>query len=200
MIFLPLCYIIESTFKEKERAMQEKLKACIMDAEGISRAIRRLSHEITERNKGTDGVVIVGILKRGASLANRIAEEIFTIEGARVPVGHIDVTYYRDDLSTQNIQPVVNSTSIPFDINERHVILVDDVIYTGRTVRAAIDGLFRKGRPRTVQLAVLVDRGLRELPFKPDFVGKNIPTSHQESVRVSTVEEDGCDSVIIIEK
>ena len=200
MIFLPLCYIIESTFKEKERAMQEKLKARIMDAEGISRAIRRLSHEITERNKGTDGVVIVGILKRGASLANRIAEEIFKIEGAHVPVGHIDVTYYRDDLSTQNIQPVVNSTSIPFDINERHVILVDDVIYTGRTVRAAIDGLFRKGRPRTVQLAVLVDRGLRELPFKPDFVGKNIPTSHQESVRVSTVEEDGCDSVIIIEK
>ena len=200
MIFLSSCYIIELTLNVKEKAMQEKVKARIMDAEGISRAIRRLSHEITERNKGTDGVVIVGILKRGASLANRIAEEIFKIEGARVPVGHIDVTYYRDDLSTQNIQPVVNSTSIPFDINERHVILVDDVIYTGRTVRAAIDGLFRKGRPRTVQLAVLVDRGLRELPFKPDFVGKNIPTSHQESVRVSTVEEDGCDSVIIIEK
>ena len=180
--------------------MQEKLKARIMDAEGISRAIRRLSHEITERNKGTDGVVIVGILKRGASLANRIAEEIFKIEGARVPVGHIDVTHYRDDLAMQNIQPVVNSTNIPFDINDHHVILVDDVIYTGRTVRAAIDGLFRKGRPRTVQLAVLVDRGLRELPFKPDFVGKNIPTSHQESVRVSTVEEDGSDSVIIIEK
>ena len=180
--------------------MEEKVKARIMDAEGISRAIRRLSHEITERNKGIDGVVIVGILKRGASLANRIAEEIFKIEGTRVPVGHIDVTYYRDDLATQNIQPVVNSTNIPFDINDRHVILVDDVIYTGRTVRAAIDGLFRKGRPRTVQLAVLVDRGLRELPFKPDFVGKNIPTSHYESVRVSTVEEDGCDSVIIIEK
>ena len=200
MIFLSSCYIIELTLNVKEKAMQEKVKARIMDAEAVCRAIRRLSHEITERNKGTDGVVIVGILKRGASLAQRIADEIFKIEGERVPVGHIDVTYYRDDLSIQNIQPVVNSTSIPFDINERHVILVDDVIYTGRTVRAAIDGLFRKGRPRTVQLAVLVDRGLRELPFKPDYVGKNIPTSHQESVCVSTDEEDGCDSVVIIEK
>ncbi len=180
--------------------MQEKIKARIMDAEGISRAVRRLSHEITEKNKGVDGVVIVGILKRGAGLARRIADEIYKIEGKRVPVGHIDVTYYRDDLSMQSIQQAVNSTSIPFDINERNVILVDDVIYTGRTVRAAIDGLFRKGRPRTVQLAVLVDRGLRELPFKPDFVGKNIPTSHAEAVRVSTVEEDGEDSVVIVEK
>ena len=180
--------------------MQEKVKARIMDAEGVSRAIRRLSHEITERNKGTRDVVIVGILKRGASLARRIADEIYKIEGERVPVGHIDVTYYRDDLSTQNIQPIINSTSIPFDINERNVILVDDVIYTGRTVRAAIDGIFRKGRPRTVQLAVLVDRGLRELPFKPDFVGKNIPTSHQESVQVCTLDEDGYDSVVIIER
>ena len=180
--------------------MQEKIKARIMDAEGVSRAVRRLSHEITERNKGTDGVVIVGVLKRGAGLARRIAEEIYKIEGTRVPVGHIDVTYYRDDLSTLNFQPEANATCIPFDINERHVILVDDVIYTGRTVRAAIDGIFRKGRPRTVQLAVLVGRGLRELPFKPDYVGKNIPTSHKEQVRVSTVEEDGCDSVDIIER
>lgn len=180
--------------------MQEKIKARIMDAEGVSRAIRRLSHEITERNKGTDSVVIVGVLKRGAWLARRIAEEIYKIEGTRVPVGHIDVTHYRDDLATSRVRPDLSETSIPFDINERHVILVDDVIYTGRTVRAAIDGLFRKGRPRTVQLAVLVDRGLRELPFKPDYVGKNIPTSHLEQVRVSTVEEDGCDSVVIVER
>ena len=180
--------------------MNEKIKATIMDAEGIARAVRRLSHEITERNKGTENVVIVGVLRRGAHLAARIAEEIYKIEEKRVPVGHIDITYYRDDLSSMNIQPVLNSTSIPFDINEKHVILVDDVIYTGRTVRAAIDGLFRKGRPRTVQLAVLLDRGLRELPFKPDSVGKNIPTSHSEIVRVSLSESDGRDLVIIAER
>ena len=177
--------------------MAEKIKACIMDGAAIARAIRRLAHEITERNKGTDGVVIVGIIKRGADIAGRIADEIFGIEGVRIPVGHLDITYYRDDLSTANIQPIINATNIPFDINEKNVILVDDVIYTGRTVRAAIDGLFRKGRPRTVQLAVLVDRGLRELPFKPDFVGKNIPTSHSEEVRVRILEEDGEDSVVI---
>ena len=179
--------------------MSEKIKANIMDAEGISRAIRRLSHEITERNKGTEGVVIVGVLKRGAHIAKRIADEIYKIEEERVPVGHIDVTYYRDDLSKINLQPVLNSTNIPFDINEKNVVLVDDVIYTGRTVRAAIDGLFRKGRPRTVQLAVLVDRGLRELPFKPDYVGKNIPTSHSEKVRVCLSEEDG-ENIVTIEE
>lgn len=180
--------------------MSEKIKANIMDAEGISRAIRRLSHEITERNKGTEDVVIVGVLKRGAHLAMRIAEEIYKIEGKRVPVGHIDVTYYRDDLSKISVQPEINSTNIPFGINEKNVVLVDDVIYTGRTVRAAIDGLFRKGRPRTVQLAVLVDRGLRELPFKPDYVGKNIPTSHSELVRVSLSECDGEELVLILER
>ena len=179
--------------------MNDRIKARIMDAEGICRAVRRIAHEITERNKGTDGVVIVGVLNRGAHLAARIADEILKIEGSRVPVGHIDITHYRDDLSIMNIQPVINSTCIPFDINERHVILVDDVIYTGRTVRAAIDGLFRKGRPRTVQLAVLIDRGLRELPFKPDYVGKNIPTSHSELVRVSLTEADECDLVTIEE-
>lgn len=179
--------------------MEEKIKALIMDSEGISRAIRRLSHEITERNKGTRDVVIVGVLKKGAHIAKRISDEIYKIEGERVPVGYIDITYYRDDLSKINIQPVLNSTNIPFDINEKHVVLVDDVICTGRTVRAAIDGLFRKGRPRTVQLAVLVDRGQRELPFKPDYVGKNIPTSHSETVRVSFAEEDG-ENVVTIEE
>ena len=190
-------YIYQNLLKRNFK-MSDRIKARIMDSEGISRAIRRLSHEITERNKGTDGVVIVGILNRGAHLARRIADEIYKIEGKNIPVGHIDITHYRDDLSISNIQPVVNSTSIPFDINEKHVVLVDDVIYTGRTVRAAIDGLFRKGRPRTVQLAVLVDRGLRELPFKPDYVGKNIPTSHSEIVRVSLSECDG-ESLVTIE-
>lgn len=177
--------------------MQEKIKARIMDEASVRRALRRLSHEITEKNRGTENVVIVGVLRRGAVIAKRIAEEIYEIEGVRVPVGHLDITYYRDDLSTQSVQPVINATNIPFDINEKNVILADDVIYTGRTVRAAIDALFRKGRPKTVQLAVLIDRGLRELPFKPDFVGKNIPTSHSEAVRVRLTEEDGEDSVVI---
>ena len=180
--------------------MELKFKAQIMDASAMERAIRRLSHEITEKNRGTENIVIVGIVKRGSDIAKRIEGEIFKIEGERVPVGHLDITYYRDDLSTADIQPIVNETNIPFDINEKNVILVDDVIYTGRTVRAAIDGIFRKGRPRTVQLAVLIDRGLRELPFKPDFVGKNIPTSHSEAVRVRVIEEDGEDSVVIVEK
>ena len=180
--------------------MQEKIKARIMDTEGVARAIRRISHEITEKNKGTKNVVIVGVLKRGADIGARIAEEIFGIEGERVPVGQLDVTFYRDDLSSSSISKDANATNIPFDINEKNVILTDDVIYTGRTVRAAIDALFRKGRPRTVQLAVLVDRGLRELPFKPDFVGKNIPTSHSESVSVRIREIDGEDSVVITEK
>lgn len=180
--------------------MKEKIKARIMDGDGIARAIRRISHEITEKNKGVEGVVIVGILKRGAYIGARIAEEIYGIEGVRVPVGQLDVTFYRDDLSSSNIQQDANATNIPFDINEKNVILADDVIYTGRTVRAAIDALFRKGRPKTVQLAVLVDRGLRELPFKPDFVGKNIPTSHSESVRVRIKESDGEDSVVIAER
>ena len=180
--------------------MEDKIKACIMDASGVGRAVRRISHEITEKNKGTDGVVIVGILKRGAPIGERIAEEIYGIEGVRVPVGQLDVTFYRDDLSSAKIPSEENATNIPFDINEKNVVLVDDVIYTGRTVRASIDALFRKGRPRTVQLAVLVDRGLRELPFKPDFVGKNIPTSHSEFVRVRIKENDGEDSVVIAER
>lgn len=178
----------------------EKIKARIMDDVATSRAIRRLSHEITEKNRGVNDVVLVGIIKRGREIAARIAKEIFSIEGECVPVGSLDITYYRDDLSSNNKQPVINATNIPFDINDKNVILVDDVIYTGRTVRAAIDALFRKGRPRTVQLAVIVDRGLRELPFRPDFVGKNIPTSHSEKVRVLISEEDGEDGVIIIER
>ena len=180
--------------------MENMIKARIMDGEGMARAIRRISHEITEKNKGTEGVVIVGILKRGAYLGTRIAEEIYGIEGERVPAGQLDVTFYRDDLSSASVQLSAGGTNIPFDINEKNVILVDDVIYTGRTVRASIDALFRKGRPKTVQLAVLVDRGLRELPFKPDFVGKNIPTSHSESVRVRISEVDGEDSVVISER
>lgn len=175
-------------------------KATIMDEAAIMRALRRLSHEIIERNKGVENTVIVGIQKRGANLAEMLAEELYRIEGIFVPVGSIDVTYYRDDLSTANVSPTVGGTHIPFDINNKNVILVDDVICTGRTVRAAIDGLFRLARPSKVQLLVMIDRGLRELPFKPDFVGKNIPTSHSELVAVRLVPSDGEGSVDIYEK
>jgi len=178
---------------------ERRLKARIMDKDAMLRAIRRLAHEITEKNSGLENTVVVGILRRGARLAELLGEELFRIEGVRVPVGSIDITYYRDDLSKVSVQPVVNGTDIPFDINGKNVILVDDVIYTGRTVRAAIDGLFRKGRPGKVQLLVMIDRGLRELPFKPDFVGKNIPTSHSEVVAVKLESVDGENSVEIYE-
>ncbi len=170
-----------------------------MDAPAVGRAVKRLAHEIVEKNNGTEDVVIVGILKRGSHIASRLADKIYEIEGSRVPVGDMDITFYRDDLG-RNAQPVVNNTAIPFDINGKHVVLVDDVLYTGRTVRAAIDCLFRMGRAKTVQLAVMIDRGLRELPIKADFVGKNIPTSHQESVAVEMSECDGADRVFIYEK
>ena len=176
-----------------------KIKANIMDALAVSRATKRLAHEIVEKNSGTADVVIVGILRRGAYIARRLAEKIYEIEGSTVPVGVMDITFYRDDLG-RNAQPVINNTDIPFDINGKNVVLVDDVLYTGRTVRAAIDALFRMGRARTVQLAVMIDRGLRELPIKADFVGKNIPTSHIESVAVEMSECDDEDRVFIYEK
>ena len=172
-------------------------KANIMDSPMIQRAMCRLAHEITEKNRGAQGMVIVGVLTRGEYMAKRLSDEIYKIEGVRVPVGTIDITFYRDDLTHASVSPMVARTDIPFDINRKNVILVDDVIYTGRTVRAAIDCLFRKGRPDKVCLAVMIDRGLRELPFKPDFVGKNIPTSHSEKIEVHFVECDGEDSVDI---
>lgn len=175
-----------------------KIKAKILDEAAMRRSMKRIAHEITEHNRGASSVVLVGIIRRGAPLASYISAEIERIEGTKVPVGSIDITFYRDDLSKAHPQPVVNETDIPFDITGRDVVLVDDVIYTGRTVRAAIDGLFRLGRPSTVQLAVLIDRGLRELPFKPDYVGKNIPTSHSEMVRVSVESIDGENSVSIM--
>ena len=175
-----------------------RIKANIMDDVAVSRAIKRLAHEIVEKYNGTDDLVLVGILKRGVHIASRLREKIFEIEGVNVPKGEMDITFYRDDLDRSS-QPVVNNTSIPFDINGKNIVLVDDVLYTGRTVRAAIDSLFRMGRAKTVSLAVMIDRGLRELPIKADFVGKNIPTSHQERVAVELNECDGRDSVYIYE-
>jgi len=173
-------------------------KAQILDQAGIQRAVTRIAHEIVERNKGTNDLVLIGLRSRGVDLARRLAQELKIINGADVPVGTLDVTLYRDDLGRVGLQPVVRTTDIPFPINEKRVVLVDDVLYTGRTIRAALDSLIDLGRPRLIQLAVLVDRGHRELPIRADYVGKNVPTSRQEQVQVLLTEEDGVDGVLIV--
>jgi pyrimidine operon attenuation protein/uracil phosphoribosyltransferase len=161
--------------------------------------IVRIAHEIVERNSGTDGVALVGIRRRGVPLAERIAEQIKRIEGVEVPRGSLDITFYRDDLERVAHQPVVGTTDILFDIEDMVIVLVDDVLYTGRTVRAAMDALMDYGRPRAIQLAVLVDRGHKELPIRADFVGKNVPTSHREVVSVRLKPIDDEDAVFIRE-
>ena len=157
-------------------------KAKIMDDKAIGRAITRISHEIIERNKGIENVVLIGIKTRGIPVASRISNKIEAIEGQKILTGEMDITLYRDDLSEKQIDPVVNSTKIDFDITDKTVVLVDDVLYTGRTVRSALNALMDVGRPKSIQLAVLVDRGHRELPIRADFVGKSLPTSKDELV------------------
>jgi len=174
-------------------------KTQILDGPGISRALTRIAHEVLERNKGTDGVVLVGLRSRGIELARRLSRKIKEIERVEVPVGALDVTLYRDDLGKVGVQPVVRKTEIPFTVDQKKVVLVDDVLYTGRTIRAAMDSLMDLGRPRLIQLAVLVDRGHRELPVRADYVGKNVPTSQQEQVQVLLEEDDGVDRVVILE-
>ncbi|HPU35306.1 MAG TPA: bifunctional pyr operon transcriptional regulator/uracil phosphoribosyltransferase PyrR [Bacillota bacterium] len=174
-------------------------KAQILDKDGIRRSLTRIAHEIIERNKGIENLVLIGIRRRGVPLAERLAQKIKEIEGRSVPVGILDITLYRDDLSTLAYQPLVRSTSIPFQISGRTVVLVDDVIYTGRTVRAALDAIMDLGRPRVIQLAVLVDRGHRELPIRADYVGKNVPTSRKEEVSVRLQEIDNEERVVILE-
>jgi pyrimidine operon attenuation protein/uracil phosphoribosyltransferase len=174
-------------------------KARIMSEDDMRRAISRLSHEILERNGGPDGILICGIRTRGQFLAERIVAKIREIEGVKVPQGILDITLYRDDLQTIAKQPVIRSTQIPISIVDKHVILVDDVLYTGRTIRAAMDEVIDFGRPRTIQLAVLVDRGHREFPIRADYVGKNVPTSQTEIVKVQFLEVDGKDSVVVCE-
>jgi pyrimidine operon attenuation protein/uracil phosphoribosyltransferase len=171
----------------------------IMDEAGIRRALTRIAHEIIEKNKGVENLVIIGIKTRGIYLARRLAERIEQFEGVKLPVGELDITMYRDDLSyrTHDQQPILKGSNIPVDINGMKVVLVDDVLYTGRTVRAGLDALMDAGRPQAIQLAVLVDRGHRELPIRPDYVGKNIPTSKLEKVSVELVEVDGIDQVSI---
>jgi pyrimidine operon attenuation protein/uracil phosphoribosyltransferase len=168
-----------------------------MTADEIRRAVTRISHEIVEKQAGTDGLVLVGIQRRGVPLAQRLAEAIREHEGAIIPVGALDITFYRDDLSMLAQQPVVKGTDLPFDVNGTTAVLVDDVLYTGRTIRAAMDALIEFGRPQAIRLAVLVDRGHRELPIRADHVGKNVPTSREELVRVRIEEVDGEDGVDI---
>jgi pyrimidine operon attenuation protein / uracil phosphoribosyltransferase len=169
----------------------------IMTADEIRRATIRISHEIVEKQAGTAGLALVGIQRRGVPLAHRIAEAIAEHEDVRLPVGALDITFYRDDLSLIAQQPLVKGTDLPFDLNGATVVLVDDVLYTGRTIRAAMDALVDFGRPQAIRLAVLIDRGHRELPIRADHVGKNVPTSREESVRVHLAEIDGEDGVDI---
>ncbi|MBR5164108.1 MAG: bifunctional pyr operon transcriptional regulator/uracil phosphoribosyltransferase PyrR [Ruminococcus sp.] len=169
-------------------------KHIIMDDAAVGRAVARISYEIIERNKGVENICVVGIISRGAPIGKRIAEKLGELEKAEIPFGTLDITPYRDDVSGT---VDTDATDIPFSVTDKNVIIVDDVIFTGRSVRAAIDAIIKRGRPRTIQLAVLVDRGHRELPIRPDYVGKNLPTSHNEKVKVSVTELDGCDSVAI---
>ena len=169
----------------------------VMDAPAMRRAIERIAHEILERNDGLNDIVLIGIRTRGAPLADRIAGVLERVESHAPPVGYLDISFYRDDLRGSLAQPMVQRTEILFDISGKVVVLVDDVLFTGRTIRAALDALTDLGRPRAIQLAVLVDRGHRELPIRPDYVGKNIPTSRAEQVVVSLSEKDGTDGVIV---
>ena len=176
-----------------------KEKAQLMDEKAIGRAITRISHEIIERNKGIEDVVLVGIKTRGVPIADRIGKKIQQIEGASVNTGEVDITLYRDDLKKIDVDTVINGSNVQFSIDDKIVILVDDVLYTGRTVRSALDAIIDIGRPKAIQLAVLVDRGHRELPIRADYVGKNVPTSKGEIISVKLSEIDGEDSVTINE-
>ncbi len=172
-------------------------KAEIMDEQGVVRAITRISHEIIEKNKGVEDVVLIGIQRRGVPLAKKISSKIKEVEGVDVPVGVLDITLYRDDLSMLCEHPVINGTEISFSVTGKIIILVDDVLYTGRTVRAAIDAIMDLGRPKMIQLAILIDRGHRELPIRADYAGKNVPTSKNEIVHVRVDQIDGENKVVI---
>jgi len=179
---------------------QMKEKAKILDKETLNRSLMRIAHEILEKNKGTKDLCLIGIRNRGVFLAQRLARCIKQIDNEIIPVGILDITLYRDDLTLVAANPVVHKTEIDFDITDKLVVLVDDVLYTGQTIRAALDALIDFGRPKSIQLAVLVDRGHRELPIRADFVGKNIPTAQNETVEVRLEEPDGKDEVVIVEK
>ena len=168
-----------------------KLKSLIMDEAAVRRSLTRITHEIIERNRGTEDLCLLGIRRRGVSLARELRENLKKFEGTEVPIGSVDISLYRDDLTEKGEAPETGKSEIPIDIRGKKLILVDDVIYTGRTARAAIEAVFHHGRPKEIQLAVLIDRGHRELPIRPDYVGKNIPTSHSEVISVMVDEYDG---------
>ena len=178
--------------------MSLKEKALILDKTGIDRALTRVAHEILEKNRGAKDLVLVGIQRGGVHLAKRLAAKLREIEKIEVPVGSLDITMYRDDLTTRKSQPVPQATDISFDIQDKVMVLVDDVIFTGRTIRAALNSIMDYGRPRRIQLAVLVDRGHRELPVRADYVGKNLPTSGKEKVEVMLAEDGGEEKVVIL--
>ncbi len=179
--------------------MAPKIKAVVLDARDMDRALTRIAHEILERNKGTQNLVFIGIRSRGEVLAERLAQKVKAIEGTDIPNGALDITFYRDDAGTHKPEKAPESTHLPFDVNNKKVVLVDDVLYTGRSVRAAIDQIIDFGRPVAIRLAVLVDRGHREFPIHPDYIGKNIPSSSKEEVLVHVKERDGVDEVVIAE-
>ncbi len=180
--------------------LEGTVKSKILDADGIRRAVIRIAHEIVEKNKGTDKLILVGIRRRGVPLAERIQKYILEFEGVQLPLGILDITLYRDDLSTIDVQPVVHETDVPVSVEGKTVILIDDVLYTGRTARAALDATMDLGRPERIQLAVLVDRGHRELPIRADYVGKNLPTSRREIVAVQLQEVDEAEEVLLLER
>ena len=180
--------------------MEFRKKAEIMDEAAMTRAIKRIAHEIIERNKGTENLMLIGIQRRGVPLAQRIGALIMQEEKVELPVGTLDITFYRDDLSLLDEHPQVKGTDIPANVNDMNVVMVDDVLYTGRTARSAMDAIMDMGRARTIQLAVLIDRGHRELPIRADYVGKNVPTSRQEMVKVSVREYDGDEAVELYEQ
>lgn len=178
-------------------AHDKKHEKLIMDAGEVARALTRIAHEILERNKGTQDLALVGIRTGGVHLAHRLAKRIHDIEHVKAPIGELDITLYRDDLALRKEQPILKTTNVPFNISDLKVVLVDDVLFTGRTIRAAMDGLMDLGRPAEIQLAVLVDRGHRQLPIKATYIGKNIPTAGDEIVRVF-LEEDGEEDRVVI--
>ena len=180
--------------------MEFRKKAEIMDEAAMTRAIKRIAHEIIEHNKGTENLMLIGIQRRGVPLAGRIGELIMQEENVTLPVGTLDITFYRDDLSLLAEHPQVKGTDIPANVNGMNVVMVDDVLYTGRTARSAMDAIMDMGRANTIQLAVLIDRGHRELPIRADYVGKNVPTSRQEMIKVNLNEYDGAESVELYEQ
>lgn len=195
-----LCGQLFYTTWKRGVTMEGNIKSTILDKDGIRRALTRVAHEIIEKNKGTENVVLFGIRRRGVPLAERLQKRIEEFEGNHVPLGILDITLYRDDLTTIDVQPVVHESNVPFSVQGKTVILVDDVLFTGRTARAALDATMDLGRPARIQLAVLVDRGHRELPIRADYVGKNLPTSHREIVAVRLEEVDKVDEVLLLER